>query len=541
MRASIFACFFVVLLPVENFAQTKLRGKVIDAEQGQLVPFATIRVNNLPIGTNADANGEFLLEFANVETQSINLICSSVGYASQSRNIQLNNQEEVIFYLKPASPVLKEVVVYSTNNVISDPEKIVKIGLKNLRNACPPHTAKASLQNYITENGKYRMYREASLALQDPKGYGHSINRQTEIRDNIKILQLRQSTNFLVNQLKFDNINNPLEFVYANGLKYRFRARKYEYKIVDTLYSHDQLELVILARQLRDREMTSDGVSERYDMKFYVIPNPRDRKDFKIRQFELNQQMAIDQDIYSFLMNTVLSVTLKDQGSHSAPDVIESINIQHVKSESGLVKSFEILSYNRLSFDTINFEKDTEFELLKTTLDFDPVYWKEAPINDQIKRDLAEMLDLDRQFEMGINSAERRALLDSVHFARWKVEAEPLRVKRPVYLVVYDDPQIFSERAGIVYEPVSDWLKKYGSSSVVFAGTLNYESIWAANAGSYLKYAFLDHYYLPYSWKRLIGDEGCAALPQKFIILRPSGEIICSETPFATSVLEGIE
>ncbi len=63
------------------FAQTPvtvLTGRVFDARTGQLLPFATVYLNNSSQGTNADQNG--LYRLTNVSLGNQELVASGVGY-----------------------------------------------------------------------------------------------------------------------------------------------------------------------------------------------------------------------------------------------------------------------------------------------------------------------------------------------------------------------------------------------------------------------------------------------------------------------------
>jgi hypothetical protein len=436
--------------------------------------------------------------------------------------------------------MLKDVIVYSRDEKSFNPKRMVEKGLMKLQSSCPAHTAIATLKNYITKDGAYKSYRDAKLSITDSKGYGKSI-KKFSTNDDIKILNLRESLNLSENQLKFDNSTfAPLDFTNFNGLKYEFRSKKYVYEVIDTLHRNNEELILIQAKQLRDKVIKSDGLTYRYDMKFYIYRNPRDTKDFSIRKFELNEHLIVDKTECLYKENSSLSVTTKPQGDYAAPSLLESISIQEILGKDSLVTSTKLVAFSQLKYDTVNFHKPVFQETLKEKHDYDQKYWESIPIEKQIREDLSQIIDLEKQFDLPKYGNERKEVMDSIHFLRWQEQVGPLLKERPIYLIVYNNPSIFSSHKGLVYEPVRDWLMKFGKSSVVFLGAHEDYYTWSTS-GSYLRYAFFDHIYLPSSWEKIVEESECSDGFPKYILLLPSGEHMCSNEPFSTSILTSID
>jgi len=89
-------------------AQRALRGKVVDAKTMEPLPFASVFINFTTIGTNANENGEFVLN--NIPAGDADLICSYVGHENYTFKLaKLGNSDYLEIKLRPVE--LKEVEV----------------------------------------------------------------------------------------------------------------------------------------------------------------------------------------------------------------------------------------------------------------------------------------------------------------------------------------------------------------------------------------------------------------------------------------------
>ncbi|MDA3952244.1 MAG: DUF5686 family protein [Bacteroidales bacterium] len=97
-----------------SFGQiTKVRGKVIDANTLEVLPFVNVTFQNSTIGTITNTDGEYFLESRNYYDS---ILVSFVGYKLQSQFIQKNQFQEVNFALAPNIFELEEIVVLPTEN-----------------------------------------------------------------------------------------------------------------------------------------------------------------------------------------------------------------------------------------------------------------------------------------------------------------------------------------------------------------------------------------------------------------------------------------
>jgi TonB-linked SusC/RagA family outer membrane protein len=109
---------------------TAVQGRVIDAETGEPIAGATIRVKGETQGTFTDAQGAFTLELASAEAV---LICSFVGYESQELQVT-NGQTELVMKLTNKNTLLDEVVVmgFSTQRKSDLTGAVVKVKTEDI-------------------------------------------------------------------------------------------------------------------------------------------------------------------------------------------------------------------------------------------------------------------------------------------------------------------------------------------------------------------------------------------------------------------------
>jgi TonB-linked SusC/RagA family outer membrane protein len=92
----------------ENAVQYVLQGRVIAAENGEVLPGATVLVKNEENGTTTNKNGHFSISVAG---NRANLVVSFIGYRSVDTLVTLPLQSELVIRLNRDITVLREVVV----------------------------------------------------------------------------------------------------------------------------------------------------------------------------------------------------------------------------------------------------------------------------------------------------------------------------------------------------------------------------------------------------------------------------------------------
>jgi CarboxypepD_reg-like domain/TonB-dependent Receptor Plug Domain len=116
---------FFILITVHSFAQTTLKGKVVD-EKGKGLPGANVSLKGSYDGATADTDGNF--QFKTSEKGEQNITCTFVGYEAYNQNITLNLGEmELTLKMKEIANELNTVTVTAGTFEASDEKKTTLI------------------------------------------------------------------------------------------------------------------------------------------------------------------------------------------------------------------------------------------------------------------------------------------------------------------------------------------------------------------------------------------------------------------------------
>ncbi|MCU0447411.1 MAG: TonB-dependent receptor [Microscillaceae bacterium] len=135
----------LLLLPFQLFAQTKLNGKVVDAE-GVALAGVTIVVKGTINGTITDKDGSF--SFNTAKTPPLILIFSSVGYQSLEQEIS-SADASISVTLQEQAIVGQEVVISASRfeeSLVKAPVTVEKLGIRQFQQSAAICTFDA-LQN----------------------------------------------------------------------------------------------------------------------------------------------------------------------------------------------------------------------------------------------------------------------------------------------------------------------------------------------------------------------------------------------------------
>jgi outer membrane receptor for ferrienterochelin and colicin len=129
-------CLVFFLIPVVSFSQNGIiKGKVLNSETNEPVPFANVVVPGTSIGTSADLNGNF--ELKNVAPGFTNISVSSLGFKTQIyRDIQVTNAKPatVQVLLEPSASQINEVVIEASpfNKTEESPISLRTVGIAEI-------------------------------------------------------------------------------------------------------------------------------------------------------------------------------------------------------------------------------------------------------------------------------------------------------------------------------------------------------------------------------------------------------------------------
>lgn len=109
-------CSFLLLIGHKVSAQGGVKGIVRDRKTAEPLPYANVFLNNTSIGAAADGEGKFHL--SHCPEGSYELKASYVGYATETRRIQIVNAEliDIAITMQPLEKNLDEVVVQSSRD-----------------------------------------------------------------------------------------------------------------------------------------------------------------------------------------------------------------------------------------------------------------------------------------------------------------------------------------------------------------------------------------------------------------------------------------
>lgn len=106
--------FLFTIFSIVFFAQkTEVKGIVLDAENGDTLPFVNVYFLGTKIGTTTDFSGSFSID---TYYASDTLAASFVGYKTGKIKIKKDAKQEVIFRLETATESLPEVTIRPTGN-----------------------------------------------------------------------------------------------------------------------------------------------------------------------------------------------------------------------------------------------------------------------------------------------------------------------------------------------------------------------------------------------------------------------------------------
>ena len=110
MRKNALLLFFATLLFGSLFAQeTIIKGRVVDASNGEGIPLANVFFKSSKVAVTTDFDGNFILKTSNPPSDSLS--ASYIGYKILTRKIKIGETQPLNFNINPESLELMEVIV----------------------------------------------------------------------------------------------------------------------------------------------------------------------------------------------------------------------------------------------------------------------------------------------------------------------------------------------------------------------------------------------------------------------------------------------
>jgi hypothetical protein len=159
-------------------------GKLVDAESGDPVIFATVFLENTNVGTVSNSEGEFAIKVQD-DMLDKELCFTHLGYSLTKVSLNaFNREEDMTIDMYPAKRSIEEITVHT-----SDPHKLLRMALKRVEENYPskPAINRAFYRETIKENWHYVAILEAVVDIYKG-GYGKDLQY-----DRAKIFKGRKS------------------------------------------------------------------------------------------------------------------------------------------------------------------------------------------------------------------------------------------------------------------------------------------------------------------------------------------------------------
>lgn len=396
----IFSC--LVGLAQEN--TITISGVVMDSETREPLPYATVGLVGLPIGTITNARGEFDFHIpaTNVaETFQITMI----GFESFRAPVtKVEHQTE--FLLVRSLTVLEEVVV-SDSLAAGD---IFKIALNRIPLNYPmePVEMDGFYRDVKKVGDKYVSLLEAAITIYD-KDY-EAPRDYTKVRERVAIKEIRKSYDYDIAYAKYFEQYNLLEdLLLDNNVKYRsFNDEPQFYEMLKRKMVHgvDNKPLYLIF-------LSQPG----YDLKVFIEP-----KTYGILRIEFGWGNG-EEPIFTYkknrkLMNNVMRLDkLVEFEPHNGKLYLKYIRTTYknqwvntqIGSDEQTTKLFQELLINNVNTKDPNWvsssKKMKHYGLQYQHGVYNKVFWdnynviKETPLDKKIVEDLEEDMSLEEQFQ----------------------------------------------------------------------------------------------------------------------------------------------
>ena len=396
----IFSC--LVGLAQEN--TITISGRVIDSESGEPLPYATVGLVGLSIGTITNARGEFDFHIPATnaaETFQITMI----GFESFRAPVtKIEQQTE--FVLNRSLTVLNEVVVRDSLTA----GDIFKIALNRIPLNYPmePVEMDGFYRDVKKVGDKYVSLLEAAITIYD-KDY-EAPRDYTKVRERVSIREIRKSYDYDIAYAKYFEQYNLLEdLLLDNNVKYRsFNDEPQFYEMLQRKMVHgvDNKPLYLVF-------LNQPG----YDLKVYIEP-----KTYGILRIEFGWGNG-ETPIFTYkknrkLMNNVMRLDkLIEFEPHNGKLYLKYIRTNYknqwvntqMGSDEQTTELFQELLINNVNAKNPNWvsssKKMKHYGLQYQHGVYNKVFWdnynviKETPLDKKIVDDLEEHMSLEEQFE----------------------------------------------------------------------------------------------------------------------------------------------
>lgn len=383
-----------ILLPVIlsssilGYAQRiTVSGKVVDAETGDPLVFATIGVKGKTFGTVSNNQGDFDFYMPSEFRNEI-LVISYLGFENFETPVWAVIDGGIqIFRLRRSAVVLEEIMVKDSLRA----DEIMKIALNRIEKNYPmsPFLMDGFYRDLKKVGGKYFAVLEAAVKIYD-EDYRAPRNR-FKLRENVALVEVRKSIGYANKFTAFFDQTNLLEdLLLHNTIRYRlFEETEPFYKglvrMPNTIYN--------------DREVFVIMQSSAYYLKIFI-----DKINYSIIRLEVDvsypdEVISKRKSMYSKLERVRKTIDFKELEGKMYLSYIEvnsAVNWYDIKTHE---KKFDTELFQQLLINNVNSnpsyrigstEKMRRYGLHYQDRDYNKEFWdnynviKESPLDKEI-------------------------------------------------------------------------------------------------------------------------------------------------------------
>jgi hypothetical protein len=211
-------CLLFLFCVLATHAQTiTITGKIIDKESKEGLPFASIGINGISLGTISNLSGEFDFHIP-VRHRNDLLVISMLGYQQFEAPVFSLQKEQLVIEMEKSNFLLKEVVVADT----LQGGEIMAIALSKINQNYPsqPFMLEGFYRDLKKVANTYISLLEAALKVYD-EDYEEPRNK-LKLRERVSLIEVRRSLGYSSKFTSFfDNDNLLQDLLLENMVRYR--------------------------------------------------------------------------------------------------------------------------------------------------------------------------------------------------------------------------------------------------------------------------------------------------------------------------------
>jgi CarboxypepD_reg-like domain len=395
-----------VFLPNILSAQTRtITGRVVDAQTGEPLAYATVGLKNEPFGTITNLAGHFDFHIPEkfIDGQ---IVISTLGYVDHAISVKdASKLEMLVISLESGHVLLDEVLVTEQLSA----KTLLQIAIAKIEKNYPmsPVDMDGFYRDTKMVDGEYVALLEAAVKIYD-KDYSTPRN-QSRLRERVSLIEVRR-TYELDNSLNkyFDKYNVMEDLLLENCVKYRTFDNQKEFypklqRKVVVGYNNQPINLVYIDEP-------------NYLLKIYIDKNYGIRKIIHAWGDGVKPIYAYrkSRKLENRVMRLVKQIEFQQFGGKLYLKYIAA-NYQNnwINRKTGEVETIawrdQALLINKLNYTNPKWIKNSK-KMKRYGLQFqheayNKEFWasynsiKDMPLNDKVQFDLGKMFTLEEQFE----------------------------------------------------------------------------------------------------------------------------------------------